>query len=98
MFGGLCRPVAACGSLKTSAAADQIPLYIKISDPGGLDLNVWCLDAWMLTRLEWIGGGDGGDGILGEGIGRNSNTLKLQELGGFQNVVEYMNVIHISMF
>ena len=48
-------------------AADWIPLYIKISDPGDLDLKAWCLDAWMLAGLEWIGGGDGGDGILGRG-------------------------------
>ena len=26
-----------------------------------------CLDAWMLEGMEWIGGGDGGDGILGRG-------------------------------
>ena len=47
-----------------------------------------CLDA---EGLEWIGGGDGGDGGDGgigmaarweEGIGRNSHTLELQELGG----------------
>ena len=43
------------------------PLYIKISDSGGLDLEAWCLDVWMLEGLEWIGGGDGGDGILGRG-------------------------------
>ena len=24
------------------------PLYIKISDSGGLDLKAWCLDVWML--------------------------------------------------
>ena len=43
------------------------PPNIKISDSGGLDLEVWCLDAWMLEGLEWIGGGDGGDGIQGRG-------------------------------
>ena len=43
------------------------PLYIKMSDPGGLDLKAWCLDVWMLEGLEWIGGGDGGDGIMGRG-------------------------------
>ena len=48
-------------------AAGLDPLYIKISDSGGLDLEAWCLDAWMLEGLEWIGGGDGGDGILGRG-------------------------------
>ena len=40
------------------------PPNIKISDSGGLDLEAWCLDAWMLAGLEWIGGGDGGDAIL----------------------------------
>ncbi len=43
------------------------PPNIKISDSGGLDLEAWCLDVWMLEGLEWIGGGDGGDGILGRG-------------------------------
>ena len=38
------------------------PLYIKISDSGGLDLETWCLDVWMLERMEWIGRGDGGMG------------------------------------
>jgi hypothetical protein len=42
------RLVAACAALWQPVAADWIPLYIKISDPGGLDLKVWCLDAWML--------------------------------------------------
>ena len=59
MCSSLCRPVAACGSL--CRALD--PLYIKISDSGGLDLEAWCLDVWMLEGLEWIGGGDGGIGM-----------------------------------
>ena len=64
------------------------PRNITISDSGGLDLEAWCLDVWMLEGLEWIGGGDGGDGGIGmdarweEVIGRNSHTLELQELGG----------------
>jgi hypothetical protein len=53
--GGLWHPVAAC-------AAGLDPANIKISDSGGLDLEAWCLDAWMLAGLEGIGGGDGGDG------------------------------------
>ena len=32
---------------------DRIPLYIKTSDPGGLDLNASCLDVWMLK--DWRG-------------------------------------------
>ncbi len=55
---GAWRPEIPCGS-------GLDPLYIKISDSGGLDLEAWGLDAWMLTRLEWIGGGDGGDGGIG---------------------------------
>ena len=58
--GILCRPVAACRT-------GLDPPNIKISDSGGLDLEAWCLDAWMLAGLEGIGGGDGGDGILGGG-------------------------------
>ena len=50
--------MAACGS-------GLDPSNIKISDSGGLDLEAWGLDAWMLTRLEWIGGGDGGDRGIG---------------------------------
>ena len=43
------------------------PPHIKISGSGGLDLEAWCLDAWMLAGLEWIGGGDGEDGYMGGG-------------------------------
>ena len=51
----LWRPVASC-------RAELDPPNIKISDSGGLDLESWCLDGWMLEGLKWIGGGDGGDG------------------------------------
>ena len=60
MSAARCHLVAACGS-------GLDPPNIKISDSGGLDLEAWCLDAWMLEGLKWIGGGDGGDGILGRG-------------------------------
>ena len=50
--GGLCHPV-----VPNRARLD--PPNIKISDSGGLDLEAWCLDAWMLEGLEGIGGGDG---------------------------------------
>ena len=43
--GGLRSPVAAC-------AAGLDPPNIKISDSGGLDLEAWCLDVWMLEGLE----------------------------------------------
>ena len=64
------QPVNTCGSLchpVTPSAAGLDPPNFKISDSGGLDLEARCLDAWMLEGLEWIGGGDGGDGILGRG-------------------------------
>ena len=41
------RPVAACRS-------GLDPPNIKISDSGGLDLEGWCLDAWMLAGLEEV--------------------------------------------
>ena len=65
MSAARCRPVAPCGALWRPVPPNGSgldPLYIKISDSGGLDLEAWCLDAWMLEGLEWIGGGDGGDG------------------------------------
>lgn len=58
MSGTLWQPVP-----PVAAALDT--LYTKISDSGGLDLEAWCLDVWMLGELEWIGGGDGGDGEIG---------------------------------
>ena len=64
MSDALCRPVLPCVALCRPVAACRTglgPPNIKISDPGGLDLEAWCLDAWMLAGLEWIGGGDGGD-------------------------------------
>ena len=58
------HPEIPCAALWQPVPPDWIPLYIKISDPGGLDLKAWCLDA---EGLEWIGAGDGGDGIMGRG-------------------------------
>ena len=46
MLGSLCRPVP-----PNRAGLD--PSNIKISDSGGLDLEAWCLDAWMLK--DWRG-------------------------------------------
>ena len=48
MFGGLCWPVAPCGNRLD-------PLYIKISDSGGPDLEAWCLDVWMLKDWNGLG-------------------------------------------
>ena len=74
--------LAACAGLCRRTGSPNI----KISDSGGSGLEPWCLDAWMLAGLEWIGGGDGAIGLDArweDGIGRTSHTLKLQELGGF---------------
>ena len=51
MFGGLWQPVAACGGRCHPVAADRSgldPPNIETSDSGRLDLEAWCLDAWML--------------------------------------------------
>jgi hypothetical protein len=56
---------------------------IKVSDLGGLDLEAWCLDVWMLKDWNGLGEVTEVTALWGEGIGRNSHTLKLQELGGF---------------
>ena len=88
MLNILCRPVASWDPLKTFAAADWIPVRIKILRFWGRGSGGWMPGCWMLEGLEWIGGGDGGDGGIGmdarweEGIGRNSHTVELHELGG----------------
>jgi len=58
------------------------PLYIKISDSGGLDLEAWCLDAGCWK--DWNGFEEVTEvtAFWGEGTGRTSHTLELQELGG----------------
>ena len=72
--GILWNPVAAC-------AAGLDPLYIKISDSGGLDLEAWMPGCWK----DWNGLEEVTEvtAFWGEGFGRNSHTLELQELGGF---------------
>ncbi len=70
VLGSLWTSVDPCGIWwhpENPCAAGLDPPNMKISDSGGLDLEAWCLDAWMLEGLEWIGGGDGGDSILGRG-------------------------------
>ena len=73
VLGGLWRLVAFCGGLWRAempcGSGLDLP-NIKIWDSGGLDLEAWCLDAWMLAGLEGIGRGgrgDGGDGWMGAG-------------------------------
>ena len=64
------------------------PLYIKISDSGGLDLEAWFLDAWMLKDWNGLEEVTEVTAFWGEGFGRNSHTLKLQELGGLPQPLE----------
>ena len=84
------RPLAVCGSLWQAVppvAAGLDPLYIMFLDSGGLDLKAWCLDVWMLkdwNGLEEVTEVTEVTAFWGEGIGRNSHTLKLQELGGLE--------------
>ena len=74
--GSLCQPVPPCRS-------GLDPPNIKISDSGGLDLEAWCLDAGCWK--DWNGLEEVTEVTEGweEGIGRNFQTLELQELGGF---------------
>ena len=64
---------------------DWIPPEIEISDSGGLDLEAWCLDAWMPgCWQDWRGLEEMGKVTArwGEGIGTNFHMLEPQELGG----------------
>ncbi len=83
----LCRPVAACGPLRQRIGSPNI----KISDSGGLDLEAWCLDVWMLEGLEWIGGGDGGDGILGRGVWKKFSHARAS---GARRIIVVQEVTH----
>ena len=79
------RPLAVFGGLWTPVLPNRTRLdapNLKILDSGGLDLEAWMPDVgrigmdWRLQRW-WRGL------VWEERIGRNSHTLKLQELGGF---------------
>ena len=75
------RPVASCGGLcrpEKCYFSGLDPFNIKISDSGGLGLEAWMPGCWQDWRgLEEV------TARWEEGIGRNSHTLELQELGGF---------------
>ena len=45
MLNILCRPVAACAALKTTAAADWIPLILRFQILGAWVWRPGCLDA-----------------------------------------------------
>ena len=72
-------PVASCGSLWHPVATDWIPLIL-----GFQILEAWSLGAWMLKDWNGLGEVTEVTALWGEGIGRNSHTLKLQELGGYR--------------
>ena len=70
MSAARCRPVNPCAALwqpENPCGSGLDSHTIKISHSAGLDLEAWCLDAWMLAGLEGIGGGDEGDGWMGGG-------------------------------
>ena len=71
--GGLCHPVA----------TDWIALILRFQI---LQAWIWRAGAWMLgCWKDWNGLEEVTEvtAFRGEGIGRNSHTLELQELGGF---------------
>ena len=53
---GVGRPLASCAALRNPVPSNRTgldPPNIKISDSGGLDLEGWCLDAWVMK--DWNG-------------------------------------------
>ena len=80
---GVGRPVAACGGLCHPVPPDWIPLILRFQI---LEAWIWRPGAWMPgCWKDWNGLEEVTEvtAFWGEGIGRNSHTLKLQELGGF---------------
>ena len=76
-------PVAACATLFRPVAADWIPLILRFQI---LEAWIWRPGAWMPgCWKDWNGLEEVTEvtALWGEGIGRNSHTLKLQELGGY---------------
>jgi len=76
--------VATCGGLKCPGASDWIPLILRFQI---LEAWIWRPGAWMSgCWKDWNGLEEVTEvtAFWGEGIGRNSHTLELQELGGFR--------------
>jgi hypothetical protein len=76
------RPVPPCGALRQRIGSPYILrsqiLGAWVWRPGSGGLDVWMLKDWNgLGEVTEV------TALWGEGIGRNSHTLKLQELGGF---------------
>ena len=69
------------------------PPNIKISDSGGLDPKAWCLDVWMLKDWNKLKEVTEVTAFWEEGTGRNSHTLKLQELGGSDDIVRVSHAL-----
>ena len=85
----LWRPVASCGPLKSPVAAEWIPLISKFKM---LEAWIWRPGAWMSgCWKDWNGLGEVTEvtALWGEGIGRNSHTLELQEFGGVMDGVSF---------
>ena len=81
----LWRPAAPCGSLCHPFAPDWIPYILRFQI---LEAWIWRPGAWMPgCWKDWNGFAEVTEvtAFWGEGIGRNSRTLELQELGGFPN-------------
>ncbi len=80
------HPVAACAGLSSPVLPDWIPLILRFQI---LEAWIWRPGAWMpgcwqdWNGLEEVTEVTEVTAFWGEGIGRNSHTLKLQELGGF---------------
>jgi len=72
------------------------PLYIKLRDSGGVDLDAGGLDAgcWQ----DWMGL-EGVAARWEEGLEENSHTLELEEPGGYIYIYIYIYVCidHISI-
>ena len=81
MLNILWSPVVPCAALKTHVPPDWIPLRFQI-----LEAGIWRPGAWMPgCWQDWRGLEEVTEATARweEGIGRNSHTLELQELGGF---------------
>ena len=79
----LCHPVAACGGLWQPVPPDWIPLILRFQI---LEAWIWRPGAWMSgCWKDWNGLEEVTEvtAFWGEGIGRNSHTLELQQLGDF---------------
>ncbi len=83
-------PVASCAALWRPAAADRIPLILRFQI---LEAWIWRPGAWMSAWWQdrnGLGEVTEVTALWGEGIGRNSHTLKL--LGGLDTCCKMKSV------